>query len=246
MAWQSGHRPLERGITYGLDGAFPARLQPNLLRAYEWASTRWHAFLHQASRAPAQPVLRTLKNNQESNAPPKRPAIDPIDTVPTTHKRQKISSAEGEGGWRTSSPPYDGVPRMTCADVLYVDSEHHVLICKLCTSGVVPGKGVETHFRTHQIRGAVLREVIEHTSRFVFANPLVCPLPADGRPPIPELMIQRGYRCTQCSCRARARDTIIRHWRLAGHEANGIQYEEVGLRSWCKGRHTRYWIVRDS
>ncbi|CAK7207844.1 hypothetical protein SEUCBS139899_010659, partial [Sporothrix eucalyptigena] len=35
LAWQSGHRPLVRGTHYGLDGAFPARLQPNLLRAYE-------------------------------------------------------------------------------------------------------------------------------------------------------------------------------------------------------------------
>lgn len=40
IAWQSGHRPLQRGITYGLDAAYPTRLQPSLLRAYEWASTR--------------------------------------------------------------------------------------------------------------------------------------------------------------------------------------------------------------
>lgn len=40
FAWQSGHRPLQRGITYGLDGAYPSRLQPSFLRAYEWASSR--------------------------------------------------------------------------------------------------------------------------------------------------------------------------------------------------------------
>ncbi|KAL5318142.1 hypothetical protein ACEPPN_013200 [Leptodophora sp. 'Broadleaf-Isolate-01'] len=40
FAWQSGHRPLQRGTTYGLNGAFPNQLQPALLRAYEWASTR--------------------------------------------------------------------------------------------------------------------------------------------------------------------------------------------------------------
>ncbi|PWI64418.1 hypothetical protein PCL_10486 [Purpureocillium lilacinum] len=50
FAWQSGHRPLERGTTYGLDGAFPHRLQPALLRAYEWASTRWHQFIRQPSK----------------------------------------------------------------------------------------------------------------------------------------------------------------------------------------------------
>ncbi|KAK2684922.1 hypothetical protein QWA68_016528 [Fusarium oxysporum] len=50
FAWQSGHRPLQRATTYGLDGAYPFRLQPALLRAYEWASTRWHEFLHQPSK----------------------------------------------------------------------------------------------------------------------------------------------------------------------------------------------------
>ncbi|RSL44777.1 hypothetical protein CEP54_014543 [Fusarium duplospermum] len=51
FAWQSGHRPLQRGITYGLDGAYPHQLQPSLLRAYEWASTRWHEFLHLVSKS---------------------------------------------------------------------------------------------------------------------------------------------------------------------------------------------------
>ena len=50
FAWQSGHRPLQRGTTYGLDGAFPNQMQPALLRAYEWASTRWHEFLHLPSK----------------------------------------------------------------------------------------------------------------------------------------------------------------------------------------------------
>jgi hypothetical protein len=36
FSWQSGHCPLQRGITYGLDGAFPDSLQPALLRVYEW------------------------------------------------------------------------------------------------------------------------------------------------------------------------------------------------------------------
>jgi hypothetical protein len=31
FAWQSGHRPLQQSTTYGLDGAYPAHLQPTLL-----------------------------------------------------------------------------------------------------------------------------------------------------------------------------------------------------------------------
>ncbi|EXA29297.1 hypothetical protein FOVG_19206 [Fusarium oxysporum f. sp. pisi HDV247] len=50
FAWQSGHRPLQRATTYGLDGAFPTALQPQLLESYEWASTCWHEFLHLPSK----------------------------------------------------------------------------------------------------------------------------------------------------------------------------------------------------
>jgi hypothetical protein len=50
FSWQSGHRPIQRASAYGLDGAFPSKLQPALLRIYEWASVRWHEFLHQPSR----------------------------------------------------------------------------------------------------------------------------------------------------------------------------------------------------
>ena len=71
FAWQSGHRPMERARTYGPDGAFPTQLQPALLRLYEWASTRWHEFLHQASKvAPRDGVKR--KDIDEEVRPGKR------------------------------------------------------------------------------------------------------------------------------------------------------------------------------
>ncbi|KAG4277085.1 hypothetical protein FPRO04_14179 [Fusarium proliferatum] len=45
FAWQSGHRPMQRYSTYGLDGAFPDQLQPALLRIYARISADWHKFL---------------------------------------------------------------------------------------------------------------------------------------------------------------------------------------------------------
>ncbi|OBT60212.1 hypothetical protein VE03_10258 [Pseudogymnoascus sp. 23342-1-I1] len=75
FAWQSGHRPLQRATTYGLDGTFPARLQPALLRLYEWVSVQWHEFLHQPScrvevqakqTAPAPAVAPTFPRQQNS------------------------------------------------------------------------------------------------------------------------------------------------------------------------------------
>ncbi len=44
FAWQSGHRPLQRGMTYGINAAYPDSLQPALLRVYKWASKEWHRF----------------------------------------------------------------------------------------------------------------------------------------------------------------------------------------------------------
>lgn len=34
FAWPSGHRPLQLAQTYGLDGAFPTKLQPALRHVY--------------------------------------------------------------------------------------------------------------------------------------------------------------------------------------------------------------------
>ncbi|KAK5109834.1 hypothetical protein LTR85_002039 [Meristemomyces frigidus] len=45
FAWQSGHRPIQRGTSYGIDAAFPDSLQPALLRVYRWASQEWQRFL---------------------------------------------------------------------------------------------------------------------------------------------------------------------------------------------------------
>lgn len=45
LAWQSGHRPMQRGTSYGIDAAYPDSLQPALLRVYKWASSIWHGFL---------------------------------------------------------------------------------------------------------------------------------------------------------------------------------------------------------
>jgi hypothetical protein len=52
LAWQSAHRPLLRADNYGLDGAFPTKLQPSLLRVYEWASNRWQGFLNNSGKIP--------------------------------------------------------------------------------------------------------------------------------------------------------------------------------------------------
>lgn len=55
-AWQSGHRPVQRGTTYGIDSAFPDSLQPALLEVYYWASTEWHKFISAPGSVPNKPT----------------------------------------------------------------------------------------------------------------------------------------------------------------------------------------------
>jgi hypothetical protein len=102
FAWQSGHRPVQRGLTYGLDGAFPTKLQPALLRAYQWASTRLHEFLHQPSRltAPSNPVKTPDKAPFISNT--ERPASQrqgsEIPRQWSYQPRRRTSLSEGVAG----------------------------------------------------------------------------------------------------------------------------------------------------
>jgi Orsellinic acid/F9775 biosynthesis cluster protein D len=69
FAWQSGHRPVERGNTYGLDGAFPNKLQPQLLRIYIWVSWLWHRFL-QLDGAAERRTERVTQDASQAQAVP--------------------------------------------------------------------------------------------------------------------------------------------------------------------------------
>lgn len=44
-SWQACHRPRQNGTSYAVDRAYPTRLQPELLRAYQWVSQEWHRWL---------------------------------------------------------------------------------------------------------------------------------------------------------------------------------------------------------
>ncbi|KNB16555.1 hypothetical protein FOXG_21706 [Fusarium oxysporum f. sp. lycopersici 4287] len=99
FAWSSGHRPLQRARTYGLDGAFPTHLQPQLLERYEWVSVRWHEFLHMPSRC-VSPSMRvgTSSGRQEHTTPD---AVDlddqshdnPFESPPQSSPTVSLSSA---------------------------------------------------------------------------------------------------------------------------------------------------------
>ncbi|KAL6229242.1 hypothetical protein BDW75DRAFT_245912, partial [Aspergillus navahoensis] len=98
-AWQSGHRPRERAQTYGLDGAFPTKLQPALLRAYARASHAWHEFLQLRGNAGGSPPLT-------SHSGPGRVAPDAIHPARATGGRSHgVSLARKRPVEAPSDPP---------------------------------------------------------------------------------------------------------------------------------------------
>ena len=88
FAWQSGHRPMQRGVNYGVDAAYPDSLQPALLNVYRWTSQEWQRFLDPSSahvvNVGNNMLLRTNGNEQYSH---KRALSNHYDNAIQTRKR---------------------------------------------------------------------------------------------------------------------------------------------------------------
>jgi hypothetical protein len=125
FSWQSGHRPLQRGVTYGIDGAFPDSLQPALLLIYEWASDKWHKFLQLQPINPDDHLKtrKTQKRGIPSNVdrrPPKRhraahspedihrPPLQDLHTLP---KRREHNTSNSSWATATEAAIYRTVPK---------------------------------------------------------------------------------------------------------------------------------------
>ena len=68
FAWQSGHRPIQRGTNYGIDSAYPDSLQPALLRIYRWASGEWHKFLQVDQASPPEQLSSPIASQSSTQA----------------------------------------------------------------------------------------------------------------------------------------------------------------------------------
>ena len=131
FAWQSGHRPMERGATYGLDGAYPYKLQPSLLRVYEWASTRWHEFIQQASKIAESRDSRSSPNNPKKTVITIPPPVPDVEQHDIGHKHALSTTPVS---WLC----VDGYARVL--------PEHMILVCLLCKAGILPGASAASHF----------------------------------------------------------------------------------------------------
>lgn len=262
FAWQSGHRPLERGATYGLDGAFPSALQPSLLRAYQWVSTRWHEFLHVASKlslsdqSTARPSMSRKRKFQG------QPAVDSWrlqkrtgDISPPTFTQSPGSACNDE--YANSLAPNPQERSTAIVNPLENDNTRHrdivcylanyeVLICLICKSAIIPGKGIEGHFRNnHQVKGRELRGILSQCATLQVRDPRTVELPANGSIAMPQLPVHYGYSCNYCSYLTTSRKIIICHI-AKNHNPSAPRERGCGsvyLQTFTRGNCTRYWVV---
>jgi hypothetical protein len=256
FAWQSAHRPMQRGVTYGLDGAYPHQLQPSLLRAYEWASTRWHEFLHQASKAlPAaqgESLPMTIRHTKLESAKAVTPVYRNDKSLGdgTTKKRKRTSVYEKSRSTESALDPSLVAPTHSAIRVdglATILPEYRILICLICRTAVRPGEAIESHFRrTHRLKGERLKAVKVLHSGWLLQDPLTM-APMDNKSRIiPELEVQHGYSCKACIYFTISRDNVLKHYSQRHPElakSGERNYEEVSLQTWMKGKFVQYWTV---
>jgi hypothetical protein len=107
FAWQSGQRPLQRGQTYGLDGAFPTKLQPALLHVYSQVSSKWHRFLNLGGTGTFTRV-HSLPETTTTSGPSHHPSTGEMPIWTSTpglkRKRQDQVSHAGPGPKKKKTP----------------------------------------------------------------------------------------------------------------------------------------------
>ncbi|KAL6405863.1 hypothetical protein AUP68_11003 [Ilyonectria robusta] len=146
-------------------------------------------------------------------------------------------------------------------DYVQLNEEYKILMCRHCCISIRPGISIERHFRQeYQLKGPVLREIIDYFQSMELNDPVHATLPEDGSAPVALLKVRHGFSCTQCRYLTVARDNITRHGREArdkhGQSARGgcsgaverrgnRQYTDVQLQSWQQGGRARYWIIND-
>ncbi|KAL6408600.1 hypothetical protein AUP68_07543 [Ilyonectria robusta] len=257
FAWQSGHRPLQRGVVYGLDGAFPHQLQPSLLRAYEWASARWHEFIHQASKNARMQANQVHTMNTAHSIGPgekRRATFITSDDQPLSNQQSKrsrqilnLQSTLSQKDIDSTSPSHKDCASVCIQGLACILSELRILVCLVCRAAVRPGPSIEIHFRgQHKLKGEHLQAVMSLCSDWLLQDPRCIALPNDGTKAIPYLPVYKGFRCTHCIFMTISRKKIVSHYREKKHNIGDINvkdWEEVGLQTFMRGSYAQYWVV---
>jgi hypothetical protein len=101
-------------------------------------------------------------------------------------------------------------------DIVHLNQDHQILICRLCQSAVRPGNSIELHFRRqHQLKGQLLKDIKDYYSTLELADPKLAATPEDNSQAIEQLTISKGYSCNACRYLTIAQDNAVRHWRFS-------------------------------
>lgn len=145
FAWQSGHRPIQRGTSYGIDSAYPDSLQPALLRIYRWASEEWHRFLqcaspHQREKnqgATKRQMLAEEASDEDPNSPKRQCRGQNVDGFrsscshrsPVGSRREaedQETTNEGHHGWGSDEAITHDAAQRLCSPELTTMSKSHI------------------------------------------------------------------------------------------------------------------------
>lgn len=70
-------------------------------------------------------------------------------------------------------------------DIIQLNQDYQVLICRQCQAAVWPGAGIELYFRRqYQLKGGVLKDIKDYFSTLELADPKIITVPEDNRPAI--------------------------------------------------------------
>jgi hypothetical protein len=100
---------LQRARSYGLDGAFPVLLQPQLLERYEWVSSRWHEFLHLPSMVAAADTRAGWAGIDDCERGPSAAAaqnVHPSELAPTIPKTHIVAPSKSKKRRRRVTLPF--------------------------------------------------------------------------------------------------------------------------------------------
>lgn len=123
---QSGHPHLQRTQTYGLDGAFPTKLQLALLQIFLPEFSEWHRFLD-FDESPAFPQVHSVPGTTTGRRSPYHVPIEKIpDALSTPHLKTKRQDQADDGDLNACSSKLDPVVTSTAGVVQPRDGTNEI------------------------------------------------------------------------------------------------------------------------
>ncbi|MCJ1381950.1 hypothetical protein MMC17_005062 [Xylographa soralifera] len=134
-------------------------------------------------------------------------------------------------------------------DLLEYNSKYSLLICRKCQYAIQKN-ALESHLLRHKIYRGDRQRLLSSIAQLVLLEPHHVPLPAPGLPPVDDLPVFSGYRCTAAECQhlTASSKRMKRHWSeihgLGGSVPISSSFpRSVKLQTFFRGTKVRYFEV---